>query len=201
MAAKNDDWFEKLQSELEKKKEEILKDISTESEKRAELNKNIIEDFWKVWIQFNNINVHFKMEPPHDRWVAYFEEFPTKWVIRKDFDFSRVWEISLVDISREQNRVGDSLKVLYYNTDEGEKLRMIFEFSEGEKYDKYSGWKRIYSQYILYEAPLKNASIDKIREILLKIIPVWYESHLKGDRNIIIDYVKKNFPKGATFTD
>jgi CRP/FNR family transcriptional regulator len=148
-----------------------------------------------------NCIVHFKMEPPHDKWVSHFEEFPNRWVVRRDFDFSRVWEISLVDITREQNRVGDSLKVLYYNTDEGERIKMIFEFSEGERYDKYSGWKRIYSQYVLYDAPVKSASIEKIREVLLKLIPVWYESHLKGDRNIIIDFVKKNFPKGATFTD
>lgn len=200
MAAK-EDWFEKLQGELEKKKEEILKDISTESKKRSELNKSIIEDFWKIWIQFNNINVHFRMEPSHDKWVSHFEEFPNKWVLRKDFDFSRVWEISLVDITREQNRVGDSLKVLYYNTDDGERLKMLFEFSEGEKYDKYSGWKRIYSQYVLYDEAVNKASIDKIREILLKVIPVWYESHLKGDRNIILDFIKNNFQKGATFTD
>ena len=200
MAAK-EDWFEKLQGELEKKKEEILKDISTESKKRSELNKSIIEDFWKIWIQFNNINVHFRMEPSHDKWVSHFEEFPNKGVLRKDFDFSRVWEISLVDITREQNRVGDSLKVLYYNTDNGERLKMLFEFSEGEKYDKYSGWKRIYSQYVLYDEAVNKASIDKLREILLKTIPVWYESHLKGDRNIILDFIKNNFQKGATFTD
>ncbi len=201
MAATKEDWFEKLQGELEKKKEEILKDISTESTKRSELNRNIIEDFWKIWIQFNNINVHFKMEPWYDKWISHFEEFPTKWIVKKDFDFSRVWKVSLVDITRDQDRIGDSLKIIYYNTDSGEKLRMIFEFSEGEKYDKYSGWKRIYSQYVLYDETVNKASIDKIREILLKVIPVWYESHLKGDRNVIIEFIKKNFPKGATFTD
>ena len=200
MAAK-EDWFGKLQSELERKKEEILNDISTESKKRSELNRTIIEDFWRIWIQFNNVNIHFKMEPSHDKWVSRFEEFPDKWVVRKDFDFSRVWEISLVDITREQNRVGDSLKMLYYNTDSGERLKMIFQFSEGEKYDKYSGWKRIYSQYTLYDEYVSKASIDKIREVLLKLIPVWYESHLKGDRSIVIEFIKKNFQKSATFTD
>jgi hypothetical protein len=200
MAAK-EDWFEKLAGELEKKKEEVMKDISTESEKRIELNRNLIEDFWRIWIQFNKINVHFKMIPSHDKWVSHFIEYPDKWVIKKDFDFARVWEVSLVDITRDSSRVGDSLKVLYYNADDGEKLRMVFEFSEGEKYDKYSGWKRIYSQYVLYDEYVKKASLDKIREILLKVIPVWYESHLKGDRSIIIDYIKKNFVKGKTFTD
>ncbi len=200
MTAK-EDWFEKLQSELEKKREEVIKTISTESEKKRDLNRAIIEDFWRIWIQFNNINVHFRMEPPHEKWVSHFEVFPDKWVVKKNFDFASVREISLVDITREQNRVGDSLKVIYYSGDEGEKIRMIFEFSEGEKYYKYSGWKRIYSQYILYDELVKKANVDKIREILLKVIPVWYESHLKGDRMIIIDFLKNNFVKGPTFTD
>ena len=200
MTAK-EDWYEKLQSELQKKKEEVIKSISTESGKKKELNRNIIEDFWKVWIQFNNINVHFRMEPPHEKWVSHFEVFPDKWVVNENFDFAAVREISLVDITRDQNRVGDSLKVIYYNSDEGEKIRVIFEFSEGEKYYKYSGWKRIYSQYMLYDELVKKANIDKIREMLLKVIPVWYESHLKGNRSIIIDFVKNNFVKGQTFTD
>ncbi len=200
MAAK-EDWFEKLEGELQKKKEEVIKSISTESEKRIELNKSLIEDFWKIWIQFNKINVHFKMIPSHDKWVSHFVEYPENWVIKKDFNFAKVWEISLVDITRDSSRVGDSLKVIYYNTEDDERLQMVFEFTEGEKYDKYSGWKRIYGQYVLYDDSVKKASIDKIREILLKVIPVWYESHLKGDRNLILDFIKKNFPKGKTFTD
>jgi len=196
---KHEDWFEKLQSELEKKKEEVLKDISTESEKKRELNRNLVEDFWKIWLQFNRINVHFRMEPPHNLW-GLFEVFPDKWSLREDFDFATVGEISLVDITREQNRTGDSLKIIYYNTDEGEKIRMLFEFFEGEKYYKYSGWKRIYAQYILYDELVKKANLDKIRDILLKVIPKWYESHLKGDRGIIINYIKKNYERGESFT-
>ncbi|MCD6275395.1 MAG: hypothetical protein J7J42_01480 [Thermoplasmata archaeon] len=196
---KHEDWFEKLQSELEKKKEEVLKDISTESEKKRELNRNLVEDFWKIWLQFNRINVHFRMEPPHNLW-GLFEVFPDKWSLREDFDFATVGEISLVDITREQNRTGDSLKIIYYNTDEGEKIRMLFEFFEGEKYYKYSGWKRIYAQYILYDELVKKANLDKIRDILLKVIPKWYESHLKGDRGIIINYIKENYERGESFT-
>ncbi len=201
MTTTKEDWYEKLQSELQKKKEEVIKSISTEIGKKRELNRDIIEDFWKIWIQFNNINVHFRMEPPHEKWVSHFEVFPDKWIVNENFDFATVREISLVDITRDENRVGDSLKVLYYNSDEEEKIRIIFEFSEGENYDKFSGWKRIYSQYVLYDEPVKKASIDKIRDVLLKIIPVWYESHLKRDRAIIIDYIKNNFVKGQTFTD
>ena len=196
---KFENWYEKLESELEKKKEEIIKDISTESGKKRELNRNLVEDFWRIWIQFNKINVPFRMEPPHSLW-GQFEVFPDRWNLRDDFDFATVTEISLVDITREQNRTGDALKVIYYPSEGGEKIRVLFEFFEGEKYYKYSGWKRIYSQYVLYDEDVKKASLDKIRDILLKVIPQWYESHLKGDRNIVIQYIKNNFEKGETFT-
>ncbi len=199
MAGKNEDWFGKLQSELEKKREEVIKSISTEMEKKKELNMNLLEDFWKIWLQFNKINVHFKMEPPSSEW-ARFTVFPDKWSLREDYDFASVEEISLVDLSREQNRTGDTLKIMYYGEGGEERIKMIFQFFEGEEYYKYSGLKRIYSQYILYDETVKKASLDKIREILLKVIPKWYESHLKGDRAIIVDFIKKEFEKGETFT-
>ncbi len=192
------DWYEKLESELEKKREEVIKTISTEKEKKKELNMNLIEDFWRIWLQFNKINVHFRMDPPYSDW-GKFIVFPDKWELREDFDFSSVTEIALVDLTRDQNRTGDSIKVKYYSTDEEERIKMLFEFFEGEEYYKYSGLKRIYSQYILYDETVSKASIDKIRDILLKIIPKWYESHLKGDRSIIIDYIKSNFEKGESF--
>ena len=198
MAAKNEDWFDKLQSELEKKREEVIKNISTEWEKKKELNMNLIEDFWKIWIQFNKINIHFRMDPPYSEW-GQFVDFPEKWNLKEDFDFSAVTEIGLVDLTRDQNRTGDSLKVFYYTEGEEERIKMIFQFFEGEEYHKYSGLKRIYSQYVLYDESVKKASLDKIREILLKVIPKWYESHLKGDRAIIINYIKKEFKKGETF--
>ncbi len=195
---KVENWYEKLESELEKKREEVIKTISTEREKKKELNMNLIEDFWRIWLQFNKINVHFRMDPPHSEW-GRFIVFPDKWELREDFDFSSITEIALVDLTRDQNRTGDSIKVTYYATEEGERIKMIFEFFEGEEYYKYSGLKRIYSQYILYDESVSKANIDKIRDILLKIIPKWYESHLKGDRSIIIDYIKNNFTKGESF--
>ncbi len=199
MAKKEEvNWYEKLESELEKKREEVIKTISTEKETKKELSMNLIEDFWRIWLQFNKINVHFRMDPPHSEW-GQFIVFPDKWNLREDFDFSSVTEISLVDLTRDQNRTGDSLKIIYYNTDEGERIKMIFEFFEGEEYYKYSGLKRIYSQYILYDESVKKASLEKIRDILLKVIPKWYESHLKGDRSIIIDFIKKEYTKGETF--
>ncbi len=196
------EWFEELEEVLNKKREEIIKEYSEQHEKKAELNKELIQDFWRIWIKFNDENIHFKMEPPSSLWARFINNnFPYEWVLKDDFNFAAVDHISLTDTTRDQNRAGDSLRIIYYDGEEGETLKMIFEFCEGEKYYKYSGWKRIYSQYILYEAPVKEADIDKIHEILKEVIAYWFESHLRRKRDIILNYIRDNYKKGASFTE
>jgi len=36
--------------------------------------------------------------------------------------------------------------------------------------------------------------------VLSNVIKVWFESHLRKNRDLIIKYVKENFEKGETFT-
>jgi len=196
----NEDWFSKLENELNKKTEEILKSINTESGKKADLNATLIQDLWKVYLKFGDINVHFNLEPPYTQW-ATFIDFPTNWKLKEDFNFGNVNFISFTDTTREQGRTGDSLKIIYTNPGNGERVRLIFEYNEGERYYKYSGWKRVYTQYILYDKPLSEASIDEIHDVLFNIITKWYESHLRKDRNLLIDYVTKNFQKGESYSE
>src|SRR2546428_12487785 len=47
--AKGDDWFSSLDAELEKKTKEIIEGVGEQNVARLELNKTLIEDFWKVW--------------------------------------------------------------------------------------------------------------------------------------------------------
>ncbi len=199
--AKNttDDWFEALDAELEQKAKEISKKFVMQSTRKAELNKELIEDFWKIWLRFNKINVHFSIEPNHSLF-AQFAEFPDIWQMRETFDYGSVNLIELMDRTRDQGRVGDSLKVNYYTVDETLHMRMVFEYCEGEHYYKYAGWKRIFSQYVLYDAPLDKVKMEEVHRILAGVIKAWYESHLKKDREIILNYIKKNFEKGESFT-
>lgn len=196
----NEDWFKKLESELNKKTEEILKTINVESGKKKDINATLIQDLWRVYLKFGDINIHFNLEPPYTQW-ATFSDFPNVWKLKDDFNFGAVDLIMFTDTTREQGRTGDSLKVMYYNPGDGERIKMIFEFCEGEKYYKYSGWKRVYTQYVLYDKPVSSASLDDIHDILFNLITKWYESHLKKDRGIIIDYVQKNFEKGESFSE
>ncbi|RLF49055.1 MAG: hypothetical protein DRN20_03065 [Thermoplasmata archaeon] len=195
----NDDWILALDQELEKKRDEILKDVNEQNTRKANINRTLIKDFWNIWLRFNKINIHMTMEPSHTAF-AQFEEFPERWRFKPNFDFSAVNTIQLVDKTLDQGRVGDSIKVRHYYVDKVPHLRMVFEFCEGEHYYKYSGWKRIFVQYILYDSPLNKVSVKRIHEILADIIKVWYESHLRRNRDMLLKYIKDNFEKGETFT-
>jgi len=193
------DWFADLDAELEKKTVESMKEVVETNIQRTELNKTLIEDFWRIWIRFNKITVHFTIEPEYSSF-ARFEEFPGAWSFKEDFDFASVKNISLTDRTQDQGRVGDSMKVWYYAVDTKIHVRMVFEYCEGEHYYKYAGWKRIFSQYVLYDSPSDAVDTKKLHDILADVVKVWYDSHLKRERDILLKHMKDKYPKGETFT-
>jgi len=197
---KTEDWFEKLDAELEKKYEAVVEDMRELSSQKIELNKTLIEDFWKIWTKFNKINVHFSMEPSYSIF-AQFEDYPYgAWEFKEGFDLSKINTVQLIDRTQDQGRVGDSLKAWYYYVDDVPHLRMVLEFCEGERYYKYSGWKRTFTQHLLYDVPLNKAKIEKIHDIFSDVIKTWYESHLRRDRDFLIKHLKKNYERGESFT-
>ncbi len=193
-----DDWFEALDKELEKKTVEIISDMGEYNSQKAQINQTFIEDFWKIWTRFNKEGIHFTMEPSHGAF-ALFKEFPDEWEFKSNFDFSTVNNISLTDRTADQGRMGDSLKMWYYNK-ETTHLRLVFEYCEGEHYYKFSGWKRIFTQQVLYDQNITRVSFNKIHEILGELVRHWYESHLRRNREMLLKYVKENYEKGETFT-
>jgi len=197
--SKSGDWFADLDAELEKKTNDIMKEVTNQTSHKREINRSLIEDFWKIWVRFNKINVHLTIEPQYSSF-AQFEEFPNIWKIKEDFDFSSLNNLSLTDRTQDQGRVGDSLKVWYYAVDHDVHLRMVFEYCEGEHYYKYAGWKRIFSQYVLYDAKTDKVDIKKLHDILTDVIKTWYESHLRRERDIMLKHVKEKYTKGETFT-
>ncbi|MCQ5375775.1 MAG: hypothetical protein NO474_04170 [Methanomassiliicoccales archaeon] len=199
-AAKEEDWFAQLDAELEQKTEAITKDLMELNNQKRMINRTLIEDFWKIWMRFGKINVHFTMEPSYSAF-AQFDEFPDQWRFREDFNFAGVNTIQLVDRTQEQGRMGDSLKIWYYNEDSTPHIRMVFEYCEGEHYYKYSGWKRIFGQFVIYDAPLAKFDMDKFHEKLADVVKAWYESHLRRNRDILIKHLKDNYERGETFTE
>ncbi len=197
--SKNEDWFDNLDKELEKKTTQAQKTTGADSSQKSDLNRTIISDFWKILLRFDKINIHFSIEPSHTQF-AQFEKYPYEWSLKDNFDFGGVNQIMIVDRTRDQGRVGDTLKARYYNEDDAQHLRLTFEYCEGEHYYKYSGWKRIFGQYILFDTPVKKMDMDQFHTVLADIVRNWYESHLKHSRDSFLEYLDKTFEKGETYT-
>ena len=194
---KDADWFAELDAELEKKMLQINDNIVEQSTQKVTINKSLLEDFYRVWIRFNKINVHFTLLPEAGTF-AQFVVYPEQWNFKPDFDFGSIDNITLTD--RTQGRVGDSLKAWYYSVDSQTHFRIAFEFCEGEHYYKYAGWKRIFSQYVLLDVPVAKFEEKRYHEILADLIKVWYESHLRRDREIVLKHIREKYEKGETFT-
>ncbi|MCL5681015.1 MAG: hypothetical protein M1515_03075 [Candidatus Thermoplasmatota archaeon] len=193
------DWLSRLEDELGKKEKQVLKDSSMTTGKKSELNQKILTDLWLTWVRFNKQDIHFTIDPPPNKWLE-FTSYPDKFTLRNDFFFETVNNITFRDTAKEIERLGDSLKIVY-KKEETESINVIFEYSEGEKYDRYTGWHRYFTQYILYESPLKEVKLEEIENIFLSVMAKWYESQLRRDREVILKEIKENYKKGETFIE
>ena len=198
--AGKDDWFADLDAELEKKTQNIVRDVAELNSQRAKVNRALIEDFAKIQARFGKINVLLTMEPAQS---VYAEPtaVPEVWQPKADFDYAGVKNIQLVDRTQDQGRMGDSLKVWYYSDDSATRVRVVFEYCEGEHYYKYAGWKRVFGQFVIYDAPLSEMSMDDLHAKLADVVKAWYESHLRRNREVLIAALKERFEKGETFTE
>ena len=194
---KEADWFTELDQELEKKMLQITDNIVEQNTSKVAINKSLLDDFYRIWLRFNKINVHFTMLPESSTF-AQFVVYPDQWSFKPDYDFGGVDNITLTD--RTQGRVGDSLKAWYYSVDSQTHFRMAFEYCEGEHYYKYAGWKRIFSSYNLLDVPVAKFDEKRYHEVLADIIKAWYESHLRRDREIVLKHFREKYEKGETFT-
>jgi len=195
-----EDLFAQLDAELQNMTDDIVDDMGKLSEKKASINKSIIENFWKVWIRFDRMKIHFTMEPSPGAF-ATFNDFPEDWKFRDNFDFANTQSVYLIDKTQDQGRTGDSIKGWFYNLGKEVHFRLVFEYCEGEHYYKYSGWKRIFAQQVLYDSPIDKVNLNKVWETLAGVIKVWFESHLRKNRDLLIKYCKESFEKGETFTN
>ena len=197
--SKNEDWFDNLDKELEKKTAMAQKSSGVETTQKGELNRELITDFWKILLRFEKINIHFSIEPA-DTEFASFKKYPSEWELKENLDFGSINQIQIVDRTRDQGRVGDALKLRYYADGDSQNIRLTFEYCEGEHYYKYSGWKRIFGQYILFDSPAKKMDMDQFHTLLAEVVRQWYDSHLKRDRNVMLQYLAATFEKGETYT-
>lgn len=194
------DWFDTLDAELQRKTAEILQDVGQQASKRTDLSQSLIEDAWKIWKRFNAIGVHLAMEPSYERWAVFPDTFPDgEWRWREGFNAAAVPAVSLTDRTQDQGRIGDALKISFMSEDGRPRIRITFEYCEGEHYYKYSGWKRIWSVHTLLDASLERLDMGEVHKVLGDVVKAWYESHLRRNRDLLIRHLKKHYERVETF--
>jgi hypothetical protein len=193
------DWFEALNDLVDKERTEFDRNVNTFNARKADVNKVVLNDLVKVWQKFDELRIHFTLDPdPHE--FAVFDEHFKTWTIKSSFDFASVNSIGLRDRTQEGGRVGDAVRAWFYNFENETRFRVVFEFCEGEHYYKYSGWKRIFAQHILYDAPIEKVNFDLIHEVFTDVFKKWFESHLKKARDVVVKHIKDTYEKGESFT-
>jgi hypothetical protein len=164
---------------------------------RAEVNRRLLQDFWEIHNQFDDVGAHLTIEPSQTLF-ATFAEFPDKWAFRENFDFGGVKTIELRD--RTQGWVGFTLRFWFYNTDEGRPhFRGVFEWTDGESYHRYSGWMRMMSQAVLYDSGEHTIDVRAVHNILRDVVVRWYQAHVDRAPEAFIAHLKDKYPKGASY--
>jgi hypothetical protein len=193
-----DDFVSQLRGELARRQEVVAGERTGEDlTHRGELNKRLLQDLWEVHNQFEDVSVHLTLDPSQNLF-ATFAEYPTKWTFKESFDFGGVKTIELAD--RSAGWVGSTLRFWYYRAPDGEgRLRGIFEWCDGESYHRYSGWMRMMSQAVLYDAAEGSVSVRELHRVLRDVVVQWYAAHLEKNTAPFVAHLKEKYPKGASY--
>ncbi len=196
-ALAEDDFLTSLRDELAKRQRAVGATTGEDLSHRAELNKRLLQDLWEIHNQFEEVSVHLTIDPSQTLF-ATFLEYPTKWTFKENFDFGQVKTIELGD--RAAGWVGFTLRFWYYRTPEGvSRLRGIFEWCDGESYHRYSGWMRMMSQAVLYDAAEDRVDVRDLHRVLKDIVVQWYAAHLERNPATFVAHLKEKYPKGASY--
>ncbi len=192
-----DDFVTSLKSDLVRTQQAAGAKTGEDLTHRAKLNQRLLQDLWEVHNQFEDIGVHLTIDPSQTLF-ATFVEYPTTWTFRDNFDFGAVKTIELAD--RSSGWVGFTLRNWYYRTPEGKThLRSIFEWCDGESYHRYSGWMRMMSQAVLYDAAEDEVEVKELHRILRDVVVQWYGAHLEKTPEKFVAHLKEKYPKGASY--
>jgi hypothetical protein len=194
----DDNFVDSLRTDLLKAQKATVPKPSEDISHRAELNKRLLQDLWEIHNQFEQVSVHLTLDPSQTLF-ATFVDFPTKWSFKENFDFAAVKTIELRD--RMPGWIGYTLRFWYYPTPEGKAhFRSVFEWNEGETYHRYTGWMRMMTQAILYDAAESGVSIKAVHQVLRDVVIAWYSAHLDRTTAKLTSHLKEKYPRGASFT-
>ncbi|MCI4345036.1 MAG: hypothetical protein L3J87_05375 [Thermoplasmata archaeon] len=197
-ALPDDNFVDSLKADLARTQKASLPKPDEDLGRRAELNRRLLQDLWEVHNQFEESSVHLTVDPSQTLF-ATFVDYPTKWTFKENFDFAAVKTIELRD--RMPGWVGFTLRFWYYPTPEGKPhLRGVFEWCEGETYHRYTGWMRMMTQAVLYDAPDPQVNMRSIHQVLRDVVVAWFSAHLDRAPEKFTEHLKGKYPRGASFT-
>jgi hypothetical protein len=192
----DEEFLSTLRNELVRTRSAALARVDENRQVRTEVVKRLLEDLWEIHNMFDEVNIHMTMEPTHTTF-ATFAEFPKKWSFKDGFDFASVSAMELKD--RTPGWVGDTLRIWYYTTQEGKvHLRVIFEWCQGETYQRYSGWMRIITQVVLYDSPAGDINVSQLHGVIKDVVVAWHSAHLNRDREKFLSHLREKYPAGTT---
>ncbi|MEM3341084.1 MAG: hypothetical protein QW728_00155 [Thermoplasmata archaeon] len=192
--------FSELETDLKNLQDKTIKENIDMEKKLSEINRNILEGFL-TFAQTMDKTLHksFLITPPPAEFLNYITP-DGNYEFRPEYKFERLSQIAIIDRSLDSSRNGDMINAVYVNEDNQRLLRIVFAYCEGEHYYKYSGWKRIFLERKLYEAPVDKIKFENIWEVLKPLFKVWFDSHLKKNRSTLIEYLNNNFERVSSYT-
>jgi hypothetical protein len=192
-----DDFVSSLRGDLVRTAQSAQGKGVEDTSHRVALNRRLLQDLWEVHNQFEEISVHLTVDPSQTLF-ATFVEYPTKWTFKENFDFGAVKTIELAD--RSSGWGGFTLRFWYYRTNEGRaRLRGIFEWCDGETYHRYSGWMRMMSQAVLFDAEDDRVNVRELHNVLRDVVVKWYAAHIDRNPEGFVAHLKDRYPKGASY--
>jgi hypothetical protein len=192
-----DDWIQSLKTELTRTQKAAGEKGGEDLSHRADLNRRLLQDLWEVHNQFEDAAVHLTIEPSQTLF-ATFIEYPDKWSFRDNFDFGAVKTVEVKD--RTPGWIGFTLRFWYYATPEAKNhLRGIFEWCDGESYHRYTGWMRMMSQAILYDAAEHQVNLHEIHQVLRDVVVKWFQAHIDRSPEKFVEHLRTKYPKGASY--
>jgi hypothetical protein len=196
-ALPEDDFVASLKAELTRTQKSVTERPGEDLSRRSGLNRRILQDVWEIHNQFEDAALHLTVEPSQTLF-ATFVDYPHQWTFKETFDFSAVKTIELRD--RSQGWVGFTLRFWYYQTAEGHPhFRGIFEWCDGESYHRYTGWMRMMSQAVVYEAPENSINVRDLHRALKDVVVAWYSAHVNNSPESLIMHLREKYPKGASY--
>lgn len=178
-----EDWFQKLERELDALSYEI--DGKYIPDEQGPVAKELAEIFFNIWMRFN-IDFGIEMELTPWQWEFAVYEGQKHWRMKSGFDFSRLSELRLTDKKFEHTQ---AMIAYFYTANNQTRLKVVFVVHASDSHGDLP------KEYEIYNANIKRMSMMRLWKTIEPLIKSWYESHIRNDQSVVINFCERKFSK------